>query len=167
MALVQIYPSRAICGEDPGCKDSMRLELHWTDRGGPKNADARAYLWQHWSERKCGELLLTTWSLEGVRTYSRFEITPVQPDAVVLTVVLSSADDPSARIDGLAVPASGRIKPPPPETTSYQAYTVERVKPEVPYVVATAKVIQGHESLPPSKYRLRFKDKDGKVITDF
>jgi hypothetical protein len=144
----------------------MHVELHMADRTSGKEAEARGFLWQHWSEKKCGELFLTTWSREGVRTDSRYKVGLVQ-DAILLTVNLSRADDPSAPVDGLAVPASGTVKKTSPENTSYLAYSVERIKPEVPYDVATAKVIESTESLPPSKYRLRFKDKDGKVITDF
>jgi hypothetical protein len=164
LALVQFFQSTALAGQDTDCKDTMRLELHMADHG--KAAEARGFLWQHWSEKRCGELFLTAWSREGVRTDSRYKIGPVQ-DAMLLTVNLSRTDDPSAPVDGLAVPASGTVKKTSPESTSYLAYSVERVRPEVPYDVATAKVIENTESLPPSKYRLRFKDKDGKVITDF
>lgn len=167
LALVQFFPSTALTGEETDCKDTMRVELHMADRASGKAADARGFLWQHWSEKKCGELFLITWSRDGVRTDSRYKIGLAQDDAMLLTVNLSRTDDPAAPVDGLAVPASGSIKQAAPESTSYLAYSVERVKPEVPYDVATAKVIESTESLPPSRYRLRFKDKDGKVITDF
>lgn len=165
LALMQFLPSTALAGQDTDCKDTMRVELHQANRASGK-AEARGFLWQHWSQKKCGELFLTGWSREGVKTDSRYKVGLVQ-DAMLLTVNLSRADDPSAPVDGLAVPASGSIMRAVPESTSYQAYSVERVKPEVPHDVATAKVIESAESLPPSKYRLRFKDKDGKVITDF
>jgi hypothetical protein len=165
LALVRLFPSTALAGQDTDRKDTMRVEARGADRAIAK-AKARGFLWQHWSEKKCGVLLLTGWSREGVRTDARYKVGLVQ-DAMLLTVNLSRADDPSAPVDGLAVPASGSIKRAAPESTSYLAYSVERVKPEVPYDVATAKVIESTESLPPSKYRLRFKDKDGKVITDF
>lgn len=165
LALGQLFPSTVLAGQDTDCKDTMRVEARGADRATAK-AEARGFLWQHWSEKKCGILFLTGWSREGVRTDSRYKIGLVQ-DAMLLTVNLSRTDDPSAPVDGLAVPASGSIKRAAPESTSYLAYSVERVKPEVPYDVATAKVIESTESLPPSKYRLRFKDKDGKVITDF
>lgn len=165
LALGQSFSSTVLVGQDTDCKDTMRVEARGADRAVAK-AKARGFLWQHWSEKKCGELCLTGWSREGVRTDSRYKVGLVQ-DAVLLTVNLSRTDDPSAPVDGLAVPASGSLKRAAPESTSYLAYSVERVKPEVPYDVATAKVIESTESLPPSKYRLRFKDKDGKVITDF
>src|SRR6266496_2413583 len=165
LALVQFFPSTVLAGQDTDCKDTMRVEARWPHRT-IAIAKARGFLWQHWSEKKCGALFLTTWSREGVRGDSRYKVDLVQ-DAMLLTVNLSSADDPSAPLDGLAVPASGSIKRAAPESTSYLAHSVERIKPEVPYDVATAKVIESTESLPPSKYRLRFKDKDGKVITDF
>jgi hypothetical protein len=118
------------------------------------------------SEKKCGVLFLTGWSREDVRTDSRYKVGLVQ-DAMVLTVNLSRTDDPSAPVDGLTVPALGGIKRAAPESSSYPAYSVERVKPEVPYDVVTAKVIESTKSLPSSEYRLRFKDKEGKVVTDF
>jgi hypothetical protein len=166
LALVQFFPSAVLAGQDTDCKDTMRVELHMADRASGKAAEARGFLWQHWSEKKCGELFLTAWSREGVRTDSRYKIGLVQ-DAMLLTVTLSRTDDPSAPVDGLAVPASGSVKKTAPESTSYLAYSVERIKPEAPYDVATAKVVESTESLPPARYRLRFKDKDGKVITDF
>ena len=153
--------------QDTDCKHTMHMRV---EARRPHRtiaiAKARGFLWQHWSEKKCGELFLTTWTIEGVRGDSRYRISLVQ-DAMLLTVDSSSADDPSAPVYALAVPASGRIPKTAPESSSYQAYSIERVKPEVPYNVATAKVIDNTDSLPPSKYRLRFKDKDGKVITDF
>ena len=164
LALVQFFPSAALTGEGADCTDTMHLELHMADHG--KEAEARGFLWQHWSEKRCGELFLTAWSREGVRTDSRYKIGPVQ-DAMLLTVNLSRTDDPSAPVDGLAVPASGSVKKVAPERTSYLAYSVERIKPEAPYDVATAKVIESAETLPRAKYWLRFKDKDGKVMADF
>ena len=166
LALVQFFPSTVLAGQDTDSKDTMRVEIHRADRASGKEAEARGFLWQHWSQKKCGELFLTTWSREGVRTDSLYKIGLVH-DAMLLTVNLSRTDDPSAPVDGLAVPASGSVKKVAPERTSYLAYSVERIKPEAPYDVATAKVIESAETLPRAKYWLRFKDKDGKVITDF
>jgi hypothetical protein len=165
LALMHIFPSTALAGQDTDCKDATRVEAQGAKRAVAK-AEARGFLWQHWSEKKCGVLFLTGWSREGVRTDARYEVGLVQ-DAMLLKVDLSRTDGPSAPVDGLAVPASGGIKRAPPVSTSYVVYSLERIKPEVPYDVATAKVIESTESLPPSKYRLRFKDKNGKVITDF
>jgi len=165
LALVQFFQSTGLAGQATDCKEAMRVELRQANRASGK-AEARGFLWQHWSEKKCGELFLTAWSREGVRTDSHYKVSLVR-DAMLLTVDLSRADDPSVPVDGLAVPASGGIKLAAPESTSYLAYSVERVEPDVPYDVATAKVIESAKSLPSSKYRLRFKDKDGKVITDF
>lgn len=166
MALVHLFPNTVHAGQDTDCKDTMHVELRVADRASRKDDEARGFLWQHWSEKTCGDLFLTTWSRGGVRTDSRYRIRIVQ-DAMLLTVNLSRTDDPAAPVDGLAVPASGSVSKSAPERTSYLAYSMERVKPEVPYDVATAKVIESAEPLPPGEYRLRFKDKDGKVITDF
>ena len=167
MLALGFFANTGLSGNAADCGDTMRIELHVARRSSGKEAEARGFLWQHWSEKKCGELLLTTWSREGVRTDSRYKIGPVQNDMMLLTVNLSRADDTSAPVDGLAVPASGGVKRTVAESTSYVAFSVERITPQAPYDVATAKAIESTGFLPPSKYRLRFKDKDGKVITDF
>jgi hypothetical protein len=51
----------------------MRVEAGGADRAIAKDK-ARGFLWQHWSEKKCGELFLTEWSREGVRTDSHYKI---------------------------------------------------------------------------------------------
>jgi hypothetical protein len=56
---------------------------------------------------------------------------------MLLAVNLSRANDGSAPVDSLAVPASGGVKTATQEKTSYLAYRVERIKPEAPYDVAT------------------------------
>ena len=54
-----------------------------------------------------------------------------------------------------------------PETKSYVAYTVERIRVNAPFDVATAKVVPGDKPMQASKYSLQFKDQSGKVIADF
>ena len=165
LGLVEFSAGMALA-QDTDCKETMRVQLPFADLRSGKDAEARAFLWQHWSMKRCGELFLTTWSLEGVRGDSHYKIEVVR-NALLLTVNSSWADDPTAPVYALAVPASGIINRTAPGATSYLVYGMERIKPKVPYDVATAKVIASTASLPASKYRLRFKDKDGKVITDF
>src|SRR5258708_36356700 len=51
VALMQFLQSAALSGEETDCKDTIRVELHISARGGGKEAQARAFLWQHWSEK--------------------------------------------------------------------------------------------------------------------
>ena len=161
----QMWMGEVLSGKDAVCGDTMRTELYFRDRNSAKYAESREFLWPHWTTKKCGDLFLTTWSLEGVRTDSHYKITPVRPDAVVLTVTLARSANRSAPADGGAAPLSRNTGAKESRQIAYSAYTVDRIDPSVPYDLATAKAVQG--VLPPSKYKLRFKDKDGKAITDF
>lgn len=150
------------------CKDVLHTEWPITDTSWrEKVAGAREFLWRHWSDKKCAELFVTAWSREGVRTDSHYSIEAVDSNTMTLRVRLSRKDDPSAPVDALAAPPSGRIARAAAETHSYQAYTIERIEVKVPFIVETAKTIPDDKVLLPSKYRLRFRDKDGTVITDF
>jgi hypothetical protein len=51
--------------------------------------------------------------------------------------------------------------------SGYEAYEIERIKTEVPYFPDKAKAIPDDETVPPSEYLLRFRDKDGKTLPDF
>jgi hypothetical protein len=168
LLLTPLFQGSMLLGEEADCKDLLRTEVPVLAEGRiEKLSGAREFLWRHWTDKKCGELFLTTWSKEGVRTDSHYRIEMTHPNATMLTVTLSRRDDPTAAVYALAVPSSGRIERTPPETTSYRAYIIERVKPEVPYFVEKAKLIPKDKVVPPSKYRLRFRGEDGKVITDF
>jgi hypothetical protein len=168
--LSQFFQLSPIMAQENGCKDSLTVRLE----GEPHSqthlqawAKAREFIWSHWRQRTCADLLLTAWSREGVRTDSHYKIELVGQNVTVLSVTLARADDPSAPVYGLAVPASGRIPAVLPENRSYQAFVIERVKVRVPYFVEKAKVIPDDKVVPSSEYRLRFRDKDGQVITDF
>jgi len=158
----------ALLGQETGCTNVLRSEISGLrEEGVRKFAEAREFLWSHWLNKNCAELFLTTWSREGVRTDSHYKIEKIGSNGIVLRVTLSRKDDPSAPVDGLAVPPSGQIPRTVSETDSYQASTIERIEVRVPFDVEKAKTIPESEVVPPSKYHLRFKDKDGKVITDF
>ncbi len=168
IALTPLMQIPKLLAQDADCKDTFHAELHMAQGGSAKHAEAREFLWRHWSDRRCGELFLKAWTREGVRTDSHYKIEATHSQKMMLSVTLSRTDDPSAPVDGLAVPSSGTVSvATPPETVSYQAYTVERVKPDVPYFIDKAKRISDNKAMTPLKYLLRFRDKDGKVITDF
>jgi hypothetical protein len=155
-------------GQDTNCNDSVRFKLDSHSREATsKLALARDFLWQQWRSKKCGEVSLTSWSREGARTDSNYKIEVLQPNTVVLTVAMHTYDDASAPVDGFAVPASGYIPRVTPESRSYRVYTIERVQLDVPFIVEKAKSIPDSKQVPPSNYHLRFRGKDGRVITDF
>jgi hypothetical protein len=169
ISLALLFHGSALLGQEMACQDVLRTELRDISTRREKHAEARLFLWSHWSENKCGELFLTAWSKEGVRTDSHYKIETTHENRMVLTVTLHTSEDPNGPVDALAVTASGHIarQPVNDETSSYQAYGVERVRPDVPFILEKAKLVPTNKVVPPSKYLLRFRDKDDKVIADF
>jgi hypothetical protein len=163
-AITQLFRCPPLSAQEATCRDVLRVSLRPRERGDKDDLRAREFLWEHWSKKQCADLFQTTWSREGVKSEFHYHISPSERNTVRLTVNFSSLKDSSA-VQGLAVPASGTVEVPVPGPGSYEAYIVERVRREDPN--ATAIAISGVAYLPPSKYRLRFKDKDGKLITDF
>jgi hypothetical protein len=169
LAATQLFRGLTLLGQEADCKDILRTEVAGLSEGRiEKIAAVREFVWRHWSDHKCGELFLTTWSREGVRTDSHYKIEVIRSNAMMLTGTFSRREDPDAPVDALAIPASGHpVQKTAVETSSYQAYGIERVKLEVPFILEKAKRIPDEKVVPPSKYHLRFRDKDGKVIAEF
>ena len=136
--------------EDTPSKESLSVKIgdlrESKDHNKADMAKAREFIWRHWLERKCGDLIVTAWSKEGVRTDSRDKIQLLDGNVPVLKTTLSRSDGSSS---------------------GYEGYEIERIKTEVPYFPDQAKAIPDDETVPPSEYRLRFRDKVGKIITDF
>lgn len=155
IAFILLLTRASLDCQSPGCKDTLHAELSFLPRqpGSATVDEARDFLWRHWSERRCGTLFLTAFSREGQRTDSIYTLEPGPKEAMLLKVTLHRS-----AVAQLHTPA---------ETISNIANVVERVKPEIPSHVETARTIRGDDPLPPSAYRLRFKDEQGKVITDF
>jgi hypothetical protein len=146
----------------------MQVELHFTDRGSSRESDARQFLWQNWIEKRCADLLLTTWSREGDRTNSIYKMRPTNGGDMLLTVDISRSDKALFSKDGgdaSAVPDGKKREV--TEENSYVVFAIERVAVEPPYDVSKARVIPSTVPPPPSTYRLRLKDKDGRAIADF
>jgi hypothetical protein len=170
-ALSHAFCVVSLFAEDTGCGDTLSVKLgdigethtHFVEA----SAEAREFIWLHWTERTCGELFLTAWSVEGVRTDSVHKVESIPGNTVVLNATLSRANDPSTPVLALAVPASGHIEAMRAESRSYQASTIERIEVRIPFIVQDAKTIPDATIIPSSQYRLRFRDKDGKVITAF
>ena len=165
-AVALLFLPQAHLRAEQQCGDVMRVELRASE-GTAKHEEARKFLWQHWINKQCGSLFVKSWSREGVKNESQYQIQVVAPKNVMMSVHMSRANDPSAPVDALAVPATGAVGTAPPETRFYEVYSVERVKPEVPFILERAKRIPDNKIVPASKYLLRFKDKSGKVIADF
>jgi len=164
-----VSPSHLRSGSRQACSDfeTMQSTLRPKDRSGSMGARAREFLWLHWSEKKCARLDLTTWSREGERTVSQYSIDFDEAGASVLRVTLSRDNDPSGPVSGLAVPDGVAVQRQLPSSNSYEAYTVERVTPTVPFVAEDAKPIPSGKQVKATRYLLRFKDKTGKVLTTF
>jgi len=165
-AVALLFLLQADLRAEQECGDVMRVELRASE-GTTKHEEARLFLWQHWIHKQCGSLFVKAWSREGVKNESQYQLQVIAAKRVMMSVQMSRANDPSAPVDALAVPATGVVQTASPETRSYEVCSVERVKPEVPFVLERAKPIPDNKVVPPSKYLLRFKDKNGKVVADF
>ena len=161
----------SLFAENTDCRDTLSVKLggtgetqtHYVENA----AKAREFIWLHWTQRTCGEVILTAWSKEGVRTDSVYKVELTRGNTVVLNVTLSRTNGSSAPVLGLAVPPSGHVKSIEPETRSYQAMKIERIEVTIPFIAREAKTIPDAKTMPSSEYRLRFQDKDDKLITAF
>jgi hypothetical protein len=140
VALLQTTCLAQLAADHFDCRDILSVKIAAID-GTRARADSfakiREFIWSHWTESKCGKLLIHAMSREGV---------------------VSDSNDPAfigaiSRSDG--------------SSSSYEAYAVERVSLEIPYSVADAKLIPSERIVAPSEYQLRLRDKDGKVVADF
>jgi len=43
-----------LSGKDAVCGDAMHAEVRFLDRNSARVVEARAFLWQHWTPKKCG-----------------------------------------------------------------------------------------------------------------
>jgi hypothetical protein len=170
IALSQVLSFVSLFADDTGC-DMLSVKLGGTGETQTHSmksaAKAREFIWLHWTHRTCGELFITAWSKEGVRTDSVYKVELTRGNTVVLKVTLSRTNDPSAPVPGLAVSPSGRVESIEPETRSYQATTIERIEVKIPFIAKDAKTIPDAITMPSMEYRLRFRDKDDKVLTAF
>ena len=167
LLLINLTTKVDMFAQTPECKDVMRGEEHpgeWYSKG---HQARREFLWKHWSAKTYGELFVVGWSREGVRSDIHFHLEPVRDGSMVLTVDIAMLEDPEA-VSGMAVTASGQVLKPSVENTDYKAFSIDRIgRLRAPFVMETAPALSDSKSLPPSKYRLRFRDKDGTVITDY
>ena len=147
-ALLLIALVAGLQAQDQACHDHLAIKIGGTGETQKHSSDsvaaARDFLWSHWTKGQCAVLTMTAWSIEGVRTDSHCEIQISNNNAIYRATLKRSDGSQSA----------------------YEAAYIERVRVVIPYFASKAQVIPDEESLPPSKFRLRFKDKHGKVLTD-
>ncbi|MGA2649112.1 MAG: hypothetical protein ABSF28_01255 [Terracidiphilus sp.] len=155
IVFVLLLTEASLDGQSPECKDTLHAELSFSPKrpGSASGDDARDFLWRHWYGKKCGTLFLVAFSREGQRTDSVYTLESDSKDVMLLKVTLRRSAIPLLHMSA--------------ETISYVAYVVERVKPEIPYDVQTAKTVRADDPLPPSEYQLRFRDEQGKIIGEF
>ncbi|MGA2219916.1 MAG: hypothetical protein ABSG51_17635 [Terracidiphilus sp.] len=155
IAFVLLLTGASLYGQSPECKDILHAELSFLPKqpGSVTENDARDFLWKHWHEGTCGTLFLTAFSREGQRTDSVYILEPERKEGTVLKVTLRRSAIPQLHVSA--------------ESISYVAHVVERVEPQIPYNVDTAKTIQADGPLPPSEYQLRFRDEQGRIIGEF
>jgi hypothetical protein len=113
-----------------------------------KWVEMRAFLWNHWAERKPASLFLTTVSKEGKTTHAEYKIAVLPGNSLILRV--SFVRD-RIGYQGQVIPKS---------EDGYEAYTVERVESENPFGVgpeSKVSVLPSNTAVPPTKYWLRFK----------
>lgn len=165
--MLLFLPTSLLSGQENGCNDEIHVELHPSNEGRGRDLEAREFIWEHWLEKKCGKVLLTAWSREGERTDSKYEIKASGRGAMILKVDITRYRNAVSVADGRSLSTSVEVPTTMRDLISYAAVNMERVLPKAPYSVTTAKVIRGDSHLSPSKYRLRFKDKEGIVIGDF
>jgi hypothetical protein len=132
------------------------------DRGGPyvisnkdiatgayreTNSEIRAFLWNHWSQRRRGCLTVTRFSKEGVAANATYL---VGPDADGTWTIMLTLDRPA-------------LKGTNAEHTEQTIYSVRRVEPRRGDDSSRA-FVPDDRTIPADAYRMIFYDKSGKEI---
>ena len=139
--------------------ENQKNELSHYDQAGPytippsgperarKKAEIRDFLWTHWHKHQRGRLVATQVSKEGVSSISTLLIEPDKNGIWSLRVTMEWQGDP---------------RNPHMPKVEYRAYGVERIS--APSGDESQKeMIPDAATLPPAKYRLILKDRQGNV----
>lgn len=118
-----------------------------------KEGEIREFLWNHWRQRRLGQLTVTRFSREGEPTASSYFIEPDEKGVWRIAV----------RIDRTLV-ARGGLKGQRQESLEYSAYTVDRV--EFPKSGLTPRVLSRNQVRSPQSYRLALKDEKGETLPE-
>jgi hypothetical protein len=174
-------------GQEAVCNDKLQLGLYYTDpMRSQKEVEARDFLWQHWSGKKCGELVISAASREGDPSTSRYALSLTLSGNMLLTISSSQEHSDTAWYSNLPPPP----RPPPPpskkhtseptsgppvtllwyrvrEAHSYIVYYIERVQLRAKSPSYVWETIPVDKHVSPAEYHLRLEDIEGKTIGDF
>lgn len=153
----------ALCGCRKKQEDCAKLEvrrdrLTWITQGEMKQAEMREFLWNHWHNGRCATLLLKSISLEGKETDDIYEIKLLPAATLAMVVTTNRA---SYGYQGQVFWH---------EIARYEAYTVERVQPNNPYLLnanSKVEILPDNAHLSGSEYCLRFKGWGNEVESFF
>jgi hypothetical protein len=132
---------------DKSCTDTLRIDFSNRDLHSDRSAKmgrAREFLWSHWHDLKCGQLLVTGATKEGVGYESRYKVEVIKPYAAMLSVTISRFRRPNS----------------PPQVISYEVFEMRRIKTRNKYW-DKAEPITDNVSLAGSQYLLQFATPEG------
>ncbi len=162
-AVLALVLSLILCGckrkEEDCAKLEVRLDrLVGMTQGKAKEVEMREFLWGHWSNGKCATLLLKSVSLEGKETDTEYEIKQLPAATLVIVVTTNRA---SYGYQGQVFWH---------EVAKDDVYTVERVKPNDPYLLnpnSKVEILPADANVPGADYCLRFKGWGNEVLSFF
>jgi hypothetical protein len=132
---------------------TMELKLDAKARA-KLESDIREFLWNHWQQRRPGQVTITRYSREGEPSTSSYFVEPDEKGVWHIAV----------KIDRTLVDRGGSTGQ-HQESVEYDAYSVERI--EVPHDGLKPRiVIPRDEMRAPQSYRLVFKDFEGKFLAE-
>ena len=157
-----------------GQRNSVRLRrnLAHYDRFGPYRvpidgeslraipAEARGFIWEHWVNHRLAKVIVTFRSLEGEPSTSEMFVEPDDAGVWHLSTTIERK-----LIDRRAF-SDPKFKGTIEQTDKYEAYIIERI--EVPSNGLSERIVISPDlKRGPESYVLRFRDKEGRVITEF
>lgn len=116
----------------------------------PTIAKVRGFVWRHWAERTLGNTEMTLYSKEGEPSKTFIFIEPDKTGAWRVAVRIER-ELHDRRLVGDPKRTGEIIH----QTNSYEAYTVEQVKPKDKNALRSKKI-----------FLLRFKDKNGNILAE-
>jgi hypothetical protein len=123
-----------------------------------KRAEMRQFLWNHWIQRKPGDLFLASVSKEGKTTDSEYRISRLSGDTLLLKATFVRD---RTGYQGQVIPK---------DDGGYEAYTIDRVQSKNPFGVgaeAKVTVLPRNAGVPTEDYWLQIKGWNDTLITYF
>jgi hypothetical protein len=158
LPLAAIASATASAGQETKCgQDSMevsspvRISLYLSaEQQAERLASVRGWIWSHWHEHRAGQRIVTMFSVEGRESRSRIGIS--RDCSGVWRIAY--------RIDRYA----GRTIQ---ETNQFEVYDVERVQIPFDGNLDRQPTLAADKLVKPTEYRLVFRDRDAKILTQF